>query len=82
MEQELQKDIKEKVHEILLSKMEELHMLGYDAVTTEEIWDCVTSKYKKEWPSFSQIVNDIYSLKPMALMNWMTLSAFQGKLFE
>jgi len=80
MENQDQLELKEKLQEVLVSKMEEFHMLGYDAVTTDDLWNCVTSKYKKEWPLLSQVVNDIYSLKPMNFMNWLTMQAIQGKL--
>lgn len=75
-EQELevvQAEIKKELMEVLISKKEELHMLGYDAVTADEVWDCVISKYKKGWPPKFQIVNDIYSLRPTAFMNWLTI---------
>lgn len=72
--------LKDKLEDVLVSKMEEFHLLGYDAVTTEEIWDCVTVKYKEEWPSVHQIVNDIFSLKPMTFMNWLTVNAYKGEI--
>ncbi|GAA0354825.1 post-transcriptional regulator [Bacillus horti] len=80
METQHKQLLKEKVMEVLVSKMEEFHLLGYDAVAADDIWECVTSKYKKEWPMFHQIVNDIYSLKPTALMNWLTMGAYTGKI--
>ncbi|WP_025028399.1 post-transcriptional regulator [Caldalkalibacillus mannanilyticus] len=80
MESQRQLELKKKIFEVLQSKMEEFHMLGYDAVTTDDIWLCVTSKYKKEWPQLSKVVNDIYSLKPTMFMNWLTMQAMQGKL--
>lgn len=80
MDVEYKQRLQEKLNEVLVSKMEEFHLLGYDAVEAQEIWECVTSKYKKEWPMFHQIVNDIYSLKPTDFMNWLTLNAYQGKI--
>jgi hypothetical protein len=58
------------------SKAEEFHMLGYESVTGRDIWDCVSSKYK-ETPPLHRVVNDILSLKPTQLMNWMTLSVWK-----
>jgi hypothetical protein len=75
-----QEELKKKLAEVLSSKMDEFHMLGYDAVTCDDIWECVISKYKGEWPTFHQIVNDLFSLKPMIFMNWLTMNAFKGKL--
>jgi hypothetical protein len=80
MDLEYKQRLQEKVSEVLESKMEEFHLLGYDAVTTDDIWECVTSKYKKEWPMFHKIVNDIYTLKAPTFMNWLTISAYQGKI--
>lgn len=80
MDQQEQAEIKKKLQEILESKRDEFHMLGYDGASIDEIWGCVISKYKKEWPQFHQIVNDVYSLKPMGFMNWLTLNAYQGKI--
>jgi hypothetical protein len=74
--------IKEQLKEVLISKMEELHMLGYDGVTEEDLWECVTSKYKKGMPIMSQVVNDIFRLKPNDMMNWLTLNAYKGKLLS
>ncbi|MCI3923657.1 post-transcriptional regulator [Paenibacillus sp. TRM 82003] len=64
------------IEEICNSKAEELHMLGYDSVTGKDVWDCVSSKYK-ELPPLHRIVNDILSLRPTGLMNWMTLSVWK-----
>jgi hypothetical protein len=71
-------ELKKKLQEILESKRDEFHMLGYDGATIDEIWECVISKYKKEWPQFFQTVNDIYALKPTTFMNWLTMNAYKG----
>jgi hypothetical protein len=80
LEQQSREELKRVIREVLVSKMEEFQMLGYNAVTEDELWECVTSKYKKEWPQLSQVVNDVYSLKPNSFMNWLTMQAFKGKL--
>lgn len=72
--------LREKFDEILVSKMDEFHLLGYDAVDADTIWECVLSKYKQGLPRDYQLVNDIYSLKPMQLMNWLQMKAFQGEI--
>lgn len=72
--------LKQKFREILESKMDEFHLLGYDSVGIEEIWACVLSKYKGKIPNDHQLVNDIFSLKPMQLMNWLQMKAFQGEI--
>ncbi|MCI1693910.1 post-transcriptional regulator [Aneurinibacillus aneurinilyticus] len=60
-------------------KAQEFAMLGYDDVTVEEIWECISEKYK-EMPSLHKVVNDILSLKPGRWMNWVTMRAFRGEL--
>lgn len=67
------------VAELCQSKAEEFQMLGYDAVTAEEIWECVSDKYAKQgFPALHRIVNDILSLKVTQFMNWATLSAYKA----
>ncbi|BAU27031.1 ComN-like post-transcriptional regulator [Aneurinibacillus soli] len=60
-------------------KIQEFHLLGYENITPEEIWNCVSEKYK-EIPPLHRVVNDILSLKPGRLMNWMTMRAFKGEM--
>lgn len=72
--------VRAQVDVILESKVEEFHLLGYDAVTRDDIWECVTTTYKQKWPHIHQIVNDIFSLKPTTLMNWLTMNAFRGEI--
>ncbi|AMA72160.1 MULTISPECIES: post-transcriptional regulator [Aneurinibacillus] len=57
-------------------KAQEFAMLGYEDITIEEIWECVSEKYK-EMPPLYKIVNDILSLKPGLWMNWMTMRAYR-----
>ncbi|MBP1904900.1 post-transcriptional regulator [Paenibacillus turicensis] len=61
------------------SKAEEFHLIGYEHVTAEDIWNCVSSKYKKQQlPRTHQLVNDILSLKATQFMNYLTLSMYRG----
>jgi len=73
-------ELKNELLEVLQSKRDELHLLGYDKVTTDEVWECVLSKNKGNLPTLHQLVNDILSLKPTTFMNWLTMNAFYGKL--
>nr|WP_210023495.1 MULTISPECIES: post-transcriptional regulator [unclassified Paenibacillus] len=60
------------------SKAEEFRMIGYEHVTGQEIWECVSDKYKKIGiPPLHRIVNDILSLKVTQFMNWMTMSIYK-----
>lgn len=65
------------------SKAEELQLLGYEHVTSSEVRECIYSKYKKSGePGLHQVVNDILSLKPTQLMNYLTMEAYRGSPFS
>ncbi|RXT14752.1 post-transcriptional regulator [Ammoniphilus sp. CFH 90114] len=72
-------DLKKQMSQVCRSKAEEFQMLGYENVTPEEIWECVSSAYKKEIPLIHRIVNDILSLKVTKFMNWMTMKVYRGE---
>jgi hypothetical protein len=69
---------REELAEVINSKVEEFHFLGYDRVTTDEIWDCLKKrkwkKYKEE-KMLHQLVNDVLSLSPSEFMNYLTIEA-------
>ncbi|MFC7371220.1 post-transcriptional regulator [Fictibacillus iocasae] len=62
----------------LQSKLEELHYMGYESVTIEEIWQCVMAKAKKkkEEPRLHKLVGLILSLTVNDVMNWLTIKAY------
>ncbi|HTG70006.1 MAG TPA: post-transcriptional regulator [Candidatus Udaeobacter sp.] len=67
------------IEELCNSKAEEFHLIGYEHVTGQEVWECVSEKYiKTGQPELHEIVNDILSLKVMKFMNFMTISAYKG----
>ena len=68
--------------ELCSSKAEEFRLIGYENITAEEVWQCVSAGYAKTGqPQLHQVVNDILSLKVTKFMNFMTMSAFKGTLF-
>ncbi|WP_246067461.1 post-transcriptional regulator [Paenibacillus koleovorans] len=70
------------IRELCDSKAEEFRLLGYDRVSGEDVWSCVSDKYAKLGePPLHKMVNDILSLKVTSLMNWMTLSVYKGAQF-
>ena len=73
------KDLRIEMRPICQSKAEEFHLLGYEHVSAEEIWDCVASRYKSSVPALHQVVNDILSLKVTVFMNWMTMRVYRGE---
>ncbi|OEF96379.1 hypothetical protein BHF68_09295 [Desulfuribacillus alkaliarsenatis] len=58
-------------------KADELKLMGIRA-TGKQVWLCVSSKYKKDYPEFHQVVNDILSLKSSKFMNWLMVQAQKG----
>lgn len=68
---------------ICSSKVEEFRLIGYEHVTADDIWNCVSSKYQKGGiPPLHKLVNDVLSLKATSLMNYMTISAYKGSPFD
>lgn len=79
------KEWKGKVQPALESKTSEFHLLGYDRVTSEEVWECLLARLerKKETYRLYQLVAAIMSLSVNEYMNWLTIRAYQGPdLFE
>ncbi|MFD2746225.1 post-transcriptional regulator [Paenibacillus yanchengensis] len=76
----LDSELTEMIEELCDSKAEEFKLIGYEHVTAEEIWSCVSAKYKKAGrPALHQMVNDILSLKVTQFMNYLTMSAYKGE---
>jgi hypothetical protein len=71
-------ELNDVVEKLCHSKAEEFHLLGYENVTGQEIWQCVSSRYKKEMPMLHAVVNDVLSLKVTQFMNWLTMQAYKG----
>ncbi|GIQ64077.1 hypothetical protein PACILC2_26450 [Paenibacillus cisolokensis] len=64
------------------SKAEEFRLIGYEHVSADEIWECVSANYAKSgMPALHRIVNDILSLKATQFMNYLTLSALRRTRF-
>ncbi|WP_158217567.1 post-transcriptional regulator [Lottiidibacillus patelloidae] len=68
---------KERALPVITSKLEELHMLGYERATVDEIWKVVLKKRKKktEEPLMHDLINDILRVTPTDYMNWLTTEA-------
>ena len=68
------------VRPALKSKREEFAVLGYDAVTEQELWAyLLKKKWKKpkEDVHLYEIVADILSIQPGHYMNFATVEAFK-----
>lgn len=73
-------EMSKRIEELCQSKASEFRMLGYEQVTPEEVWDCVSDRYSKNGvPRLHRVVNDVLSLRVTDFMNWMTMSAFKGE---
>jgi hypothetical protein len=65
------------IEELCHMKAEEFSFLGYKNITGKEVWECVSSRYKKGMPPLHQIVSDILSLRVNAFMDWALLSMYK-----
>ncbi|GAK42294.1 post-transcriptional regulator [Paenibacillus urinalis] len=75
-------ELEEAIELLCCSKAEELRLVGYEHVTSKDVWNCISHKYEKHGvPQLHQLVNDILSLKATSFMNYMTLSAYRGSSF-
>ncbi|MFD2169355.1 post-transcriptional regulator [Tumebacillus lipolyticus] len=70
--------LEEVVRNMCISKAEELNLLGYEQVTGEDVWACVSSKYKQDsFPPLHKLVNDILTLKAHIFMNWLMMRSLK-----
>ncbi|MBO1579276.1 MULTISPECIES: post-transcriptional regulator [Bacillus] len=70
---------------VLESKVEEFQMIGYDRVTTEDIWKCLKSKKWKKVASdvrLYELVNDVLTLTANEYMTYLTVEAYQEPLWS
>lgn len=71
-------ELTELIDSLCQSKIDEFKMLGYEQITSNELWDCLNSKYEKQgMPRLYALVNDILSMKPNQLMNYLTMSSYK-----
>ncbi|WP_310552018.1 post-transcriptional regulator [Paenibacillus glufosinatiresistens] len=72
-------ELSRELEDMCRSKAEEFRLLGYEYVNARDIWEYVSRNYAKEGtPPLYRVVNDIYSLKANAYMNYLTISAYKG----
>ncbi len=74
MKEELE-GMKEQLMPVLISKVEEFHLLGYEHVLLSEVWDCLMKrKWRKEREiKLHEIVADIMSLSVGHYMAYATV---------
>ncbi|MBM7097821.1 post-transcriptional regulator [Bacillus sp. H-16] len=70
----------------LESKAEEWQFLGYEKVTVEDVWQCVTVKWQKDIKRgdleepfrVHRLIGDVFSLKSSEYMNFLTIEAYKA----
>ncbi len=72
-------ELKQCIENLCNSKAEEFRMYGYENVTGEQVWACVSEGYRRGWPRLNRLVNDIISLKANRFMNWLMLSVYKDE---
>ncbi|WP_458121475.1 post-transcriptional regulator [Paenibacillus sp. Z6-24] len=78
MEELSNAELTELIDSLCQSKIEEFGMLGYEQLTSDELWDCLNNKYEKQgMPRLHELVNDILSMKPNQLMHYLTMSSYK-----
>ncbi|MBO8163866.1 MAG: hypothetical protein H0Z34_09160 [Brevibacillus sp.] len=70
-------DLYLQLYDLCESKADEFALLGYDNITPEDIWKCVSSSYR-QLPPLHQIVNDVLSLKANKYMNWLMVNMYKS----
>lgn len=72
---------RKEVKEVLHSKVDEFHMLGYDSITEDIVWEYLTNKKwrrPKEDIHIYEIVNDIYTLKVSDVVSYSQIEYLKG----
>lgn len=65
----------------LISKVEEFKLLGYDRVSEDEVWKCLTEKTWKKVKQpkrLHETVQDILTLRATDYMNFLAIEAYKG----
>ena len=71
-------ELKSCIEDLCDSKASELRMYGYEDITGEQVWECVSESYRRGYPRLNRLVNDILSLKANRFMNWLMLSVYKA----
>ncbi|MGB8954296.1 MAG: post-transcriptional regulator [Tumebacillaceae bacterium] len=69
-------ELNEMIEQVCLSKAQEFHLIGYPQVTGADIWECVSSKYKRDLPPLHRLINDILTLKTTTFMTFVMKKSY------
>lgn len=74
------KNWKQMVTPFLNSKAEELHLMGYNQATKEDVWDCLVEKVWKGHPDkrIYEVVADIMHLNSSIYLSYLTVKSYEN----
>ncbi len=80
MEEKSVQEWKSTVIPALLSKQGEFKLIGYDEVTTKELWECLEARVWKGNPTkrLHEVVQDIFHLPTATYMSFITVNALRS----
>ncbi|HEY8342588.1 MAG TPA: post-transcriptional regulator [Calditerricola sp.] len=67
----------DQIKELCRLKASDFALMGYANITSQDIWRCVSERYGDSWPPLHKLVNDILTLTPTKMMNWLMLQAYK-----
>lgn len=72
---------KKKIDPVLVSKVDELKLLGYNRATKDEVWKTLTQKVWKGDPELRlyEIVQDILHMSSHTYVSYLTKEAYQDE---
>lgn len=72
---------RDEVAPVLISKVDELQLMGYERATKEEVWQCLEKKVWKGNPEkrLYEIVQDILHLSSHTYVSFLTVEAYQDE---
>ncbi|MFC3883055.1 post-transcriptional regulator [Bacillus songklensis] len=79
------RQVRQKVKPAMDSKLEEFELLGYGHIQEKEIWDYLEKKRwksEKEKKLLHQVVNDILTLKPGDIINFMAMESYKNASYQ
>ena len=79
------RQLRKKVKPAIESKLEEFELIGYGHIKEQEIWDYFENgkwKKDKEEKLLHQVVNDILTLRPGDIINFMAMQSYKNTSFK
>ena len=72
---------KKQIGPVLKSKVDELHLMGYERATEDELWNCLVKKVWKGEPEkrLYEIVQDVFHLSSHTYVSYLTSEAYQNE---